>query len=230
MKLPNPATLSLCYALRHDRLYKIGQNGSLTPVLTLQNGTPVSVYGGVTLNGRDIAWSLLYGVTPTYPVTQLGRDPYDMSPANLMPVRRKRLRFRWSDGGGFRHCLDKSVAFSTLEACHDDWLRHARAYYQPDLEFVLAQARAAQGPVAPVPEPKVRKAYTRKKPLVKRVVPEPPAAVPGRQWCYVGDQWVSVPEPCHPSDDQIMRALAVQAGAVGMRFDKEQQRCLPVYA
>lgn len=230
MKLPNPPTLARLYALRDGRLFKIGQNGALTPVLTLQNDTPVSIYGGVTLSGRDIAWSLLYGVSPAYPVAQLGSDPYDLSAENLAPVRRKRLRFRWSDGGGFRHCLDKSVAFSTLEECHKDWVRHARAYYLPDLEFVLSQTRAADAGVAHKVEPRPRKKYTRTKPLVKTETPVPPAAVAGRQWCYLDREWVSVPEPCHPSDDQIMRATAVKAGAVGMRFDADQQRCVPVYA
>jgi hypothetical protein len=217
------------FVIKHDTLYRTRADGTVSPVTDLLSGKLVARLHGQILKGPEIAWALVYGSVPAFPVALLSLDPTDMREENLVPIRDTRIRFRTVESHrGFSHRLNAGLYFRTRDECFADWIVYARRYYAPDVIYALQHERLRDQHL-PVPK------YSRpiKKPTyagrAKTERPPRPQPIAGRLWYWHAAQWVSVPPACHPADDYICRCEAVLKGATGFVFNQETQMVDPVY-
>jgi hypothetical protein len=225
----NVAMIKEYFVIKHDVLYYLRADGTARPLTDVLNGTLICKIGGKIFKGPEVAWALLHGTAPMFPVILLSPDPTDMSVENLAPVRGTRLRFRPIEvARGWRHCLNSSLYFATRESCHADWLVFARRHYAVDISWVLQQERARDrlmehpGFTRPHKFP----THTGRKAEAK---PSCPQFIPGRMWYWYDDQWVSVPPACHPADDYKERCRHVLAGATSFQFNAVTEMVEPIY-
>lgn len=228
-----PAFVRAHFALRNDTLYRIRSDGTFSPLSTVLGGRLVTKVNGVTYDGPSLAWTLVYGSTPMFPVALLSRKPEDMHEENLVPIRSKRLRFRFKEtSAGFCHRLNPGAYFKTVEACQDDWLAAARRHYAVDVLWAVQQERFRDQAITHQPYVRpikpVRKGPERSEPREARP-PAPPAPTGTLRYWHKG-QWVVVPHACHPADDWRKRCEGVLAGATSFRFNPETQMVEPVLA
>lgn len=228
----NVALVHEHFQLANGKLFRRLIDGTAKPVTLVKDGRLASRLGGVEYYGPAVAWALYYSSAPMFPVICVDGDPFNLSQENVVPVRRQRVRFRLRTGyRGFSHQLASNLWFRTEVACRDHWVGMARAHYMEDFELArqLEDERDRQMPAAPYS--RTRRAF---KPLPARGLPaserppKPPADA-GRRWYWYAEQWVSVPEAVHASDDYIERCRHVLAGAKSFVYDPEKQMTVPVF-
>lgn len=221
------------FALRNDTLYRIRTDGTLKPVTTQLGGRLVTKVAGVTYDGPSLAWALVYGTVPMFPVVLLSRKPEDMHEENLVPIRSKRYRFRFKETHyGFSHKLNPGAYFRSPEECQDDWLGAVRRLLAPDVVWAVQQERKRDQIMTHEPYVRevkpARKAVDRPDKPKAAVRPPKPAEVPGKLHYWYKGQWVMVPHACHPADDWKLRCEGVLAGAMEFRFNEVTQMVEPV--
>ena len=201
--------------------------GKLKGLITCNTGRVLVVVGGRKMYGPQIAWALLYGSWPMYPIIVADGDPHNLREENLLAIRTRRLRPRIvAAGTRIVHNLSQ-VGFATPEEARDDWRRCAAEHYAKDMPHVLtieAEARRRAPPLGNIEVPAAR--------VVKVQANKPttrPKKVEGRKWHWYEGEWLSVPEPCHVSDDYMLRCAAVKKGAKAFVYDEEQGRTVAVY-
>jgi hypothetical protein len=211
------------FVLEGSRLYRKYSTGAVTQLKSMDGNTVVTLFDGHRLRGVDIAWCLLHGNWPAFPIVQLHEDPHDFSEGNLYPARLKRLRYRETQKGLlFYHPLSL-LGHISAKRCREHWEHLAHDYYMKDYTYVLrAEAYDREmrlttlQSLPPKPVPPEHAQYAKR--------PARPKAVPGMEWHWWQGAWISVPVAVHVSDDYRVRIKAAQAGATSFRFDPEAQR------
>lgn len=218
------------FAVHDGVLYRKYKNGAV-PVTLTYRGRLMSEIANTRYFGPDVAYACIYGVVPMFPIVQVDGNPHNVAEDNLMPVRLKRLRYRETAvPGGFRHPLT-TLTHTTQARCHADWVLRAKRYYQDDKMYVRQledQYKPARPAVFNEPEPTVLQPVRRK--IVRTSTrPAKPSRVFGRVWHWYKDDWLSLPEPVHQSDDWMVRA-AVVSEHPNARFvyDELKQMTVPV--
>jgi hypothetical protein len=221
-----PEQIHKYFVLEGSKLYRKLASGTAA-LLTSKDGYKiVTLFDGVKIHGTSIAWCLIHGNWPLYPITQLGADPADFSPANLYPTRLKRLRYAEGRRGNlYTHPLSTRAHISSY-ACRKDWETLAKDFYLKDLGYVLkleshqremraahlAELATLKPELVPVPKAEHVKRSAR------------PRAIPGREWHWHDEAWMDIPVACHVADDYRVRIKAVLAGAKAFIFNAEAQR------
>lgn len=209
------------FVIKNGNLYKRLKDGTARRISTLKQGRLKTVLYGEDYFGVDLAWTLYYGTVPAFPVFVLDGDPFNLAQENLVAARIKRLRFRYKAvRGGFRHSLSKHVVFNSLDRCHADWIEQARRYYSAD----FANIRAWEDEYLQDQNPADYVRPVRPSTAAGRVSagerPTPPQFRAGFKHYWHADQWVVVPEACHPADDYMERCRKTLAGAVSFKFNE----------
>lgn len=227
------------YVLEHftvdnRMIYRRLASGAYTAVKSLQGGQLGVRVFGEWLKAMDIAWCLYYGNWPSFMLTLLDGDPYNLDIENIMPVRTRQLRCRLiHDGRGWTHNFSK-VPFATEGQARKSWATYAREYYTKDLAYVVElerldrERRLATLAAQPKLRPELPKHKPRGKPFgagqpVPGAKPKKPEKIEGRVWHWVKTEWVSLPESCHVADDWHERLRKQKLGAVRFEFQPEYQ-------
>lgn len=217
------------FVLEGSRLYRKLASGAVQSLKSMDGKLVVTLFKSQRLRAVDIAWCLIYGNWPSFPIVQLRDDPFDFSQGNLFPARTRRLRCEQRQRGNlYVHPLS-SLSHLTPERCRKHWEEMAADFYGKDLAYVLKleqferdlrhkallETKAIQIPV-PVhrEDPRWKAAYK----------PSRPPAIAGREWHWVKDQWIDIPVACHVADDYRVRIAATLAGATWFQFDPEIQQ------
>lgn len=219
------------FALEGSRLYKKLASGAVTQLKSLDGARVVTIFKGARLVGADIAWCLLYGNWPEFPIAQISSDPLDFSETNLFPARVKRLNYvERLVGKTYFHPLS-THGHLTQERCRKHWEMLAREYYVPDMAYVL-RLEAANREMRAKHLAEMKR-LSPSSPLLPRgeraLRTKRPSPVPGMEWHWHGDAWVSVPIACHVADDYRKRVQAWQAGARTFAFSPITRRVHAYY-
>lgn len=215
--------ISAHYLLVGPTLYKRLASGSRRPVRSVVHGRLVTTLQGELLYGSEIAWALINGMKPMFPVINVDEDPFNMSDDNLACCRIKRLRFRLrSAPDGYSHALNPSARFDSEGLCFADWVGFAKRWYAADLANVLRLTMYTHEvtPAVEYVRPKKAATYAGAK---KGVRPPAPQYVAGMKHYWFKGQWVQVPEACHCSDDWQVRCDKWLRGARTFAFNPETQ-------
>jgi hypothetical protein len=216
------------FVISNDMLYRLRADGTVTPVKTVAGGRLFAKVHGCLYKGPEIAWVLIYGTSPMFPISLLSLDPTDMREENLVPIRGRRLRFRAVESGrGFRHA-HSDLFFLTREACYADWVSYARRHYSPDILFAVQQERLRDRDRVPPVYIRPKKAPTHTG-RTREDKPPRPQPIEGRLWYWYANQWVSVPPACHCSDDYIKRCEWTLKGATSFQFNAVTEMVEPIY-
>lgn len=227
-----PEAVPEYFALEGSRLYRKLASGAVSQLKSRDGNQIVTLFRGVRLLGMEIAWCLIHGNWPEFPIVQLGADPLDFSEGNLYPARIKRLRYVERVAGNLCYHSLSSYGHSTAERCRKNWEELARDFYVKDLAYVLRVEASNR---------ELRQAYLREQAALTYMPPEAsprtarpvrgsrPAAVPGMEWHWWEGVWISVPIACHVADDYRRRIIAWQAGARSFRFDPDSRRVKAYY-
>src|ERR1700741_3366631 len=122
------------FTLRHALLYRIRSDGTIKPVTYVSGGHLIARIGDTVYRAADVAWALIYGSVPIFPIILLSDDPTDLREENLVPVIRKRLRFRSVQTDiGWRHRFTPHLYSKEKKECLAAWCRHPRSSYAPDV-------------------------------------------------------------------------------------------------
>ena len=226
-----PEDVDKYFVLEGSRLYRKLATGAVTQLKSMDHNFVVTLFKNHRLRGVDIAWCLIYGNWPRFPIVQIRDDPLNFSRDNLYPARLRSLRYVQTQRGSlFYHSLS-SLPHRTAERCRADWEERAVEIYTKDLPYVLKteefertlraqyvrEMAALKKTPAPVEiDPKVFRAMR----------PARPAAKPGREWHWWDGQWVDVPVACHVADDYRIRIAATQAGATWFQYSPDLGRVL----
>lgn len=210
------------FVLEGSKLYRKLADGSVKQLKSLDGTKVVTLFNSHRLIGADIAWCLLYGNWPQFPLVLLGADPLDFTPTNIYPARTRRLRYMHSQKGALHYHSLSRLPFVSEERCRADWEDTAREFYKKDLPYVLRLEEAERG---------LRASYVDDLREVQKVVPLPVAAVRGKrprqlagyEWHWNAGEWIAVPEACHVSDDYMVRIRRQRAGAVRHEFQPLHQ-------
>lgn len=217
------------FVLEGSRLYRKLASGAVQALKSMDGKQVVTLFKSHRLRAVDIAWCLIYGNWPSFPIVQLNDNPHDFSQGNLYPARTRRLRYEQRQRGAlFVHPLS-SLSHATPERCRKHWEELAADFYVKDLTYVLKleeferglrlkalqEMRAVQVPVPSHKEDPKWKAVQK---------PSRPPAIPGREWHWVRDEWVNIPVACHVADDYRVRIAATLGGATWFQFDPEIQQ------
>lgn len=212
------------FVLEGSRLYRKFSDGAARQLASRDASKVVCMFRGARLLGVDIAWCLLYGNWPVFPIVQIKSDPYDFSAENLFPARLRQLRYCQTPAAHlWRHNLT-SLTFKTPGLCRADWEERARDFYVKDLHYVQSieanERKLRAEYIADLVEankniPKPRMRREKAAPTAK---PKKPTAVAGREWHYNAGEWISVPVACHVADDYMVRIRRQRAGAVRHEF------------
>jgi hypothetical protein len=212
------------FALEGSRLYRKLATGQGTQLKSRDGNYVVTLFKGHRMLGVDIAWCLIHGNWPMFPIAQISADPLDFSEGNLFPARHRRLRYvQRFKAGMYFHPLSQ-FAYSKPEMCRADWEERAKDIYRKDLAYVL-RLEATQREQREI---YLRETRAIRRPEVVRPAKEPrpsrPYAVHGMEWHWYGGEWISVPVACHVADDYRRRIQAWQAGARVFAFDPESRQ------
>jgi hypothetical protein len=213
------------FVLEGSRLYRKLASGASARLRSMDGNQVVTLFKNERLLGTSIAWCLIYGNWPEFPIVQLSEDPHDFSQDNLFPARIKRVRYYETPVGSlYRHPLSTRLHPSS-RMCRKDWESMARDYYLKDFTYVQMVeansremrarylAEVAQYKPELVPEVRTERA----------VRPSRPKAIPGREWHWHDGAWMHIPVACHVADDYKRRIAATLAGAIAFRFDPARQ-------
>lgn len=218
-----PEEVSKYFVLEGHRLYRRLESGACTLVKSMDGHQAVTIFKRHRLRGVDIAWCLYYGNWPHFPIVQIGEDPLDFSKGNLFAARLKTLRYRQTPRAKlFYHPLS-DVGHATPERCRQHWEMLAMEWYSRDMlyvERVETFAREQRAKYLRETQPLLRSDRTHAR--VHKM--SRPKAIPGREWHWVKDKWIDLPEPIHVADDYRMRLAATLAGCTEFRFDPTEQR------
>jgi hypothetical protein len=223
-----PEEIHKHFVLEGSRLYRKLATGAVTQLKSMDGNLVVTIFNKQRLRGVDIAWCLIYGNWPRYPIVQLRDDPLNFAPNNLFPARLRALRYVQKPRGNlFVHSLS-SLSHSSPERCRAHWEECAAEVYKKDLPYVLRVEEYERGlraeylrSMAQVRVPEPPKMDPKMKAAMK---PSRPTAKPGREWHWWDNQWVDVPVACHVADDYRRRVVATLAGATWFQFDPEIQQ------
>lgn len=211
------------FALEGSRLYKRLASGAVSLVKSRDGGQIVTLFKGQRLVGADIAWCLIYGNWPEYPIAQLRWNPLDFSEDNLYPARLRRLRYIERQSGNLYFHPLSQFGHSSPERCRANWEELAREFYVRDMAGILRMEAANR---------ELRAKYLRETAAARATVPQNtrpvrgsrPVALPGMEWHWWMDRWISVPVACHVADDYRVRIEKQELGAVRFVFNPETRR------
>jgi hypothetical protein len=223
-----PEQVHKYFVLEGSKLYRKLTTGSATLLKSRDGKQVVTLFKTEKLLGTSIAWCLIYGNWPEFPIVQLSEDPFDFSQDNLYPARIKRLRYCETVVGNLlKHPLSTRLHINS-RLCRKDWEDMARDFYLKDYAYVLrletvqrelrAQHLAELAQYKPELVPAARPEHERP------VRPARPKAIPGREWHWYNDAWMHIPVACHVADDYRVRIKAVLAGAVAFLFNASTSR------
>lgn len=213
------------FAVADGRLLRKLASGHAKAVTLVDRGRLAVKVDGVRLFGPELAYACTYGVVPMFPIVQLDGDPFNCREDNLYPARLARLRYRCVVvPGGFRHPRSPAT-FRTEGEAWRDWYASARAYYNADKPYVRLLEDQMRVPVQVVTFAE----GPRRVPAPRKKARERPAAVLGRVWHWWRGAWLSLPVPCHASDDWMVRAAVVsQWPDARFVYDEVAQRTVHV--
>lgn len=215
------------FVLEGSRLYRKLATGAVSQLKSLDGRMVVTMFKNQRLRGVDIAWCLIHGNWPKFPIAQLRDNPLDFSENNLYPARFRVFRYIEKHVGNLYYHPLSTLGHGTPERCRRNWEELAREEYVKDMPYVLRLEES---------ERQLRLQYLRDMAKVHievpgnshRRLPKParPAAKPGREWHWWDGQWVDVPVACHVADDYRLRIIATQAGATWFQYSPDLGRVL----
>lgn len=206
------------FVLEGSRLYRKLASGAATQLKSLDGNQVVTAFNSHRLRGVDIAWCLIYGNWPHFPIVQLRGDAHNFDRHNLYPARTKRLRYTETRRGRlFVHPLS-SIGHVSSSMCRGHWEDLAHDYYVKDMPYVLQVEEQLRAVRAQTVDPRGSAAGAGT--LAERPVKlSRPPAVAGREWHWVKAEWISVPVACHVADDYRVRVQKQALGAVRFEYD-----------
>jgi hypothetical protein len=209
------------FVLEGSRLYRKLASGAAVPIRSMDGNYAVTLFNNQRLRGVDIAWCLIHGNWPEFPIVQIGQDPLDFSVRNLFAARLRRYRYAEKQRGAlFYHPLSK-IGHATSKACRAHWEMLVVEYYSKDSPYV-AKVEAYNREMR---EKYLRETAPLRQPdLRPEVKPSRPPAKPGREWHWYKNEWIDIPVAIHVADDHRLRIEATLAGCTEFRFDPDRQQ------
>lgn len=224
-KRPDPALLAK-FRLEKGSVYRV-KGKSRKALCQNVHGLIYATVDGVRIAAHDIAWALVFGNWPMWPLAHVDGQDWNLAIANLTPMRGRVLRCRVTERDGkFYHSLSGVDSYRSKKLAKEGWHLRAITAYLADREFCLDQeALARSGALQEMPRervPKVREAVDLSALnlppidpyLVEgKVTSRPKVALNARaHWRPELNSWLVVNAPAGVWDDYRIRCAAALRG------------------